>query len=76
VQTGSGPHPASCAVGTGGSFPGAKAWPGRDADHSPASGAEVKNEKEVYLLSPSASMAYSGTSLVFLAQRLKFRWMF
>jgi hypothetical protein len=34
VQTGSGAHPASCTVGTGGPFPGAKAPPGRDADHS------------------------------------------
>jgi hypothetical protein len=39
VQTGSGAHPASYPMGTGG-----KAWPGRDADHSPPSSAEVKNE--------------------------------
>jgi hypothetical protein len=44
VQTGSGAHPASYLMGTGGSFPGGKAWPGRDADHSPPSSAEVKNE--------------------------------
>jgi hypothetical protein len=44
VQTGSGAHPASCKLGTGGSFPGAKAQPGRDADHSPPSSAEVENE--------------------------------
>jgi hypothetical protein len=44
VQIGSGAHPASCPVGTGGPFPGAKAWPGRDADHSPLSSAEVENE--------------------------------
>jgi hypothetical protein len=25
-------------------FPGAKAWPGRDADHSSPSSAEVENE--------------------------------
>jgi hypothetical protein len=43
VQTGSGAHPASCAMGTGGPFPGGKARPGRDADHSPHS-AEVLNE--------------------------------
>jgi hypothetical protein len=35
VQIGSGAHPASCTMGTGGPFPGAKARPGRDADHSP-----------------------------------------
>jgi hypothetical protein len=34
VQTGSGAHPASCPMGAGGSFPGSKARPGRDADHS------------------------------------------
>jgi hypothetical protein len=44
VQTGSGAHPASCTMGTGGSFPGGKARPGRDADHSPPSSAEVVNE--------------------------------
>jgi hypothetical protein len=31
--------PASCTMGTGG-----KARPGRDADHSPPSSAEVENE--------------------------------
>jgi hypothetical protein len=35
VQTGSGAHPASYSVGSGGPFPGCKAQPGRDADHSP-----------------------------------------
>jgi hypothetical protein len=40
VQTGSGAHPASYSMGTG----SGKARPGRDADHSPPSGAEVKNE--------------------------------
>jgi hypothetical protein len=44
VQTGFGAHPASCTMGTGDSFSGAKARPGRDADHSPPSSAEVENE--------------------------------
>jgi hypothetical protein len=44
VQTGSGVHPASYPMGTGGSFPGGKARPRRDSDHSPPSSAEVKNE--------------------------------
>jgi hypothetical protein len=44
VQTGSGAHPASCTMGTGGSFSGAEARPGRDADHSPPSSAEAVNE--------------------------------
>jgi hypothetical protein len=43
-QTGSGAHPASYTMGTGGPFPGGKARPGHDADHSPPSSAEVKNE--------------------------------
>jgi hypothetical protein len=38
----SGTHPAPSPVGTGGDFPGGK-WPGREADHSPPSSAEVKN---------------------------------
>jgi hypothetical protein len=44
VQTGSGAHPASCTMGTGGPLLGGKARPGRDADHSPPSNAEVVNE--------------------------------
>jgi hypothetical protein len=44
VQTGFEAHPASCPMGTGGPFPGGKARPGRDADHSPLSSAEVVNE--------------------------------
>jgi hypothetical protein len=44
IQTGSGAHPASYPMGTGGSFPRGKSRPGRDADHSPPSSAEVKNE--------------------------------
>jgi hypothetical protein len=40
VQTSSGAHPASYSMGT----ERGKARPGRDADHSPPSSAEVKNE--------------------------------
>jgi hypothetical protein len=43
VQT-AGAHPTSCTMGTGGSFPGGKARPGRDADHSPPFSVEVENE--------------------------------
>jgi hypothetical protein len=35
VQTSSEAHPVSCTMGTGGPFPGGKAWTGHDADHSP-----------------------------------------
>jgi hypothetical protein len=44
VQTGSGAHPASYPMGTRSAFPGGEARPGRDADHSPPSSAEVKIE--------------------------------
>jgi hypothetical protein len=44
VHTGSGAHPASCTMGTGGPFPRGKARPGRDADYSPPSSAEVVTE--------------------------------
>jgi hypothetical protein len=44
VHTGSEANPASCPMGTGGPFPGGKARPECDADHSPASSAEVENE--------------------------------
>jgi hypothetical protein len=44
VQTGSGVHPASCTMSNGGPFPRAKGRPGSDADYSPPSSAEVKNE--------------------------------
>jgi hypothetical protein len=44
VHTGSGAHPASYPIGTGVPFPGGKARPGRDANHSHPSSAEVKNE--------------------------------
>jgi hypothetical protein len=44
VQTSSGAHPASCTMGNGGPFPEVKAWLRHDADHSPPSSTEVKNE--------------------------------
>jgi hypothetical protein len=44
VQTGSGAHPASCTMCTGGPFSVGKARLGRDADHSPPSSVEVVNE--------------------------------
>jgi hypothetical protein len=44
VHTGSGANPTSCPMGTGGPFPAGIARPGRDADYSPPSNAEVGNE--------------------------------
>jgi hypothetical protein len=43
IQTGSGANLDSCPVGTRGSFPWVK-QPEREADHSPPSSAEVKND--------------------------------
>jgi hypothetical protein len=40
-QSVSAAHPAPWARGSGGPFPGGKARPRRDADHSPHSSAEV-----------------------------------
>jgi hypothetical protein len=42
VHTGSGVHPASYQMSTGGSFPGNKVA-GGEADHSPPSSAKVRN---------------------------------
>jgi hypothetical protein len=42
--------------GTGGPFPVARARPGRDADLSPPSSAEIKNEYELYFLFPKAPL--------------------
>jgi hypothetical protein len=44
VQTGSGAHPASCPIGTGGPFPRSKERSWHNADHSPPPSAKVKNE--------------------------------
>jgi hypothetical protein len=44
VQTGFGVYLAYCKMGTGGPFPGSKARPVFDDDHSPPSSAEVENE--------------------------------
>jgi hypothetical protein len=44
VQAGSGAHPASSPMGTGGPLTGGKSRPGPDADHLPPSSAEVKYE--------------------------------
>jgi hypothetical protein len=43
VQTNSQAHPVSCPMGTRGPFLGGKVQPGRDADYSPPSSAEVVN---------------------------------
>jgi hypothetical protein len=46
VQTDSVSRPASCLMGTGNRFPESKMRPGRDANHSPRSGAEVNKYQD------------------------------
>jgi hypothetical protein len=53
-------------VGTGCLFPGGKARPGRNADHSSATSAKVVNEQELYSSPPKPSMVCSGTALLLL----------
>jgi hypothetical protein len=48
VQTGSGAHPVSYPMGTGGSFSGVKR-PRRESDHSPPSSAYIKECVELYI---------------------------
>jgi hypothetical protein len=62
LRIGSGAHPAPC---TGCPFSGAKVRPGRDADHSPPSSAELENEQYYTSFPPSTFMACSGTALAF-----------
>jgi hypothetical protein len=67
VQTGSGAHPASCTMGTGGTFPEVKAWPGRDADHSPHLVPRSRMSRSYTSSLPSSFAVCSGTALAFLA---------
>jgi hypothetical protein len=46
-----GVHPASCPMGTAGSFAGVKR-PGREADHTPPASAEVMKTVDQYFHSP------------------------
>jgi hypothetical protein len=64
VRTSSGVHPASCTMGTGGSFPRDKARPGRDADHSPHLVPRSRMSRSYTSSPPSATMACSGTALL------------
>jgi hypothetical protein len=63
VQTGSGAHPASCTMGTGGPLPGAKARPERDAVYHPHLVPRSRMSRSYTSSPPSASVACSGTDL-------------
>jgi hypothetical protein len=77
VQTASGAHPASCTMGTGGSFPGDKARPGRVAGRSPH--LVPRSISRSYTSSPpSAFVVCSGTAFqffgfVFVRRNLTYR---
>jgi hypothetical protein len=57
--------PACCTMGTGGAFPGSKARPGRDSDHSPHVVPRSRMSKS-YALSPCRLHDGSGTALLYL----------
>jgi hypothetical protein len=65
VQTGSGDHPASCPMGTGGPFPGLKG--GRDVTLTTHPHLVPRSwmSRSLLPLPPSAFMACSGTALFF-----------
>jgi hypothetical protein len=65
VQTGSGAHPASCPMGTGGPFPGANARPGREADHSPHLAPRLSMSRS-YTSSPSLQPSYLCCGTAFM----------
>jgi hypothetical protein len=70
VQTGSGVHPASYAMGTGGPFTGGKARPASDPDHLPLLVLRPRMSRSYISSPPSAFMACSGTALALAITRL------
>jgi hypothetical protein len=67
VQCSSLAYPAFCSVDTRAAFPKVKWWP-CDADHSPPSSAEVKNEWSYTSIHPHAFMVCSGKTLLEVSQ--------
>jgi hypothetical protein len=66
VQTGSGAHPASCTMGTGGPFPGGKSAAGAvTLTTHPHLVPRSRISRSYTSSPPSASMACSGTALLF-----------
>jgi hypothetical protein len=76
IQDNSEAHSASYLLGTGGHFPRGKAWPGRGADHSPLSSADVKNKLELYSSPLNACMVSSGSALLYFIFLLSLCWSF
>jgi hypothetical protein len=67
VQTGSGTHPASCTMGTGGPFPGVKARPKRDADHSPPSSTACMAVREASLFAVVVTIIISLVVIIIVS---------
>jgi hypothetical protein len=65
VQTGSGAHPASCTMGTGSPFPGAKPGRGVTLTTHPPLVPRSRMSRSYTSSPPSATMGCSGTSLPF-----------
>jgi hypothetical protein len=71
VQTGSGAHPASCTMGTGGPFPGAKRGRGVTLTTHPHLVPRSRMSRRYTPLPSNATMAGSGTALLFLLWFIK-----
>jgi hypothetical protein len=71
VQTSSGAHPASYKMGTGGPFPRAKRGRGVTLTTHPHLVSRSRMSRSYISSHPSATMACSGTALLFLEGRLK-----
>jgi hypothetical protein len=69
VQTGSEANPASCTIGTGGSFPGAKRDQGVTLTTHPHLVPRSRMSTNYTSSPPSATMTCSGTSLVLFYKR-------
>jgi hypothetical protein len=65
VQTGSGAHPASCTMGTGGPFPGVKRGRGVTLTTHPHPMPTSRMSRSYTSSPPSASVACSGIALAF-----------
>jgi hypothetical protein len=65
VQTGSEAHPASCTMGTGGPFPGAKRGRGVTLTTHPHLVPRSRMSSSYTSSPPSASMVCSGTALLY-----------
>jgi hypothetical protein len=66
VQTGSEAHPASCTMGKGGLFPGAKRGRGVTLTIHPDLVPRSRMSRSYISSDPSATMACSGTALLYI----------